>query len=178
MFRELHHLFDEKVDDHGRMITEMRIDIDRGDVRIERTEIPHFVHIWVTYSRDVAVPMLIVSPFTRGGLVCPDTFDHTSMLRFIETRFGVEVPNLSAWRRATTGDLTASLNLAAPDFSIPSLPQPETAVPAVVAQCTVPQLSSYLIGTPQPAYPLPPTQSLPHQERGRTRRPSGPCRGR
>ena len=42
------------------------------------------------------VPMLVVSPFSRGGLVCSDTFDHTSTLRFLETRFGAEVPNLSA----------------------------------------------------------------------------------
>jgi phospholipase C len=27
--------------------------------------------------------------------VCSQLFDHTSLLRFIETRFGVEVPNLS-----------------------------------------------------------------------------------
>ena len=38
------------------------------------------------------VPMLVVSPFSRGGLVSSDTFDHTSTLRFLETRFGVEVP--------------------------------------------------------------------------------------
>ena len=35
------------------------------------------------------VPMLVVSPFSRGGYVCSDTFDHTSQLRFLETRFGV-----------------------------------------------------------------------------------------
>ena len=52
------------------------------------------------------VPMLVLSPFTRGGLVSSETYDHTSILRFLETRFGVEVPNLSAWRRETTGDLT------------------------------------------------------------------------
>lgn len=60
------------------------------------------------------VPMLVVSPFTRGGLVSSDTFDHTSTLRFLETRFGVEVPNLSEWRRETTGDLTSAFNFAAP----------------------------------------------------------------
>jgi phospholipase C len=38
------------------------------------------------------VPMLVVSPFSRGGLVCSDVFDHTSTLRFLETRFGVKVP--------------------------------------------------------------------------------------
>lgn len=58
VFRELHHLFDQKVEDHGRVITEMRIDVDEGDLRIERTQIPAFVHIWLTYSRDVEVPLL------------------------------------------------------------------------------------------------------------------------
>ena len=42
------------------------------------------------------VPLLVVSPFSRGGFLCSDVFDHTSLLRFLETRFGVEVPNLSA----------------------------------------------------------------------------------
>ena len=51
-------------------------------------------------------PCLVVSPFSRGGYVCSQTFDHTSLLRFIETRFGVEVPNLPAWRRSVTGDMT------------------------------------------------------------------------
>ncbi len=58
VFRELHHLFDQKVEDHGRVITEMRIDVDEGDLRIERTQIPAFVHIWLTYSRDVMVPVI------------------------------------------------------------------------------------------------------------------------
>ena len=41
------------------------------------------------------VPCLIVSPFSRGGFVCSDTFDHTSTLQLLEARFGVEVPNLT-----------------------------------------------------------------------------------
>ena len=58
VLKELHHLFDQKVEDHGRVITEMKIDIDDGDLRIERTQVPAFVHIWLTYSRDVQVPLL------------------------------------------------------------------------------------------------------------------------
>ena len=58
VFNELHHVFDEKVEDHGRVITEMRIDVEESDLRIERTQIPAFVHIWLTYSRDVQVPLL------------------------------------------------------------------------------------------------------------------------
>src|SRR6266700_3739767 len=46
------------------------------------------------------VPLLVISPFSRGGFVASDRFDHTSLLRFLETRFGAEVPNLSALRRA------------------------------------------------------------------------------
>jgi phospholipase C len=73
------------------------------------------------------VPMLVVSPFSRGGLVCSNTFDHTSTLRFLETRFGVRVPNLSKWRRKATGDLTSAFNFAAsPKYGRPSLPMPST----------------------------------------------------
>ena len=57
------------------------------------------------------VPMLVVSPFSRGGYVCSDTFDHTSQMRFLETRFGVKAPNISAWRRSVTGDLTSTLHV-------------------------------------------------------------------
>ncbi len=105
------------------------------------------------------VPMLIVSPFTRGGLVCSDTFDHTSMLRFVEARFGVEVPNLSAWRRRVTGDLTSAFNFAAPpDFARPRLPAPGAAGGGA---CTAPGP----VRVPRP--------SFPHQEPGRRPRPSG-----
>ncbi|HET8976913.1 MAG TPA: alkaline phosphatase family protein [Solirubrobacteraceae bacterium] len=108
------------------------------------------------------VPMLIVSPFTRGGLVCSDTFDHTSMLRFIETRFGVEVPNLSAWRRHVTGDLTSAFNFAAaPKDGRPRLPAPKA---GTVQQCNSPGP----VQVPKP--------SFPRQEPGRRPRPSGIAR--
>jgi phospholipase C len=71
------------------------------------------------------VPMLIVSPYSRGGFLCSDVFDHTSILRFLETRFGVEVPNLSEWRREVTGDLTSAFNFIQPDASNPKLPKVE-----------------------------------------------------
>ncbi|HEY0515655.1 MAG TPA: alkaline phosphatase family protein [Solirubrobacteraceae bacterium] len=70
------------------------------------------------------VPMIVASPFTRGGLVSSVTYDHTSTLRFLETRFGVEVPNLSEWRRQNTGDLTEAFNFAvAPEAKKPKLPK-------------------------------------------------------
>ncbi|MDR6641557.1 phospholipase C [Luteibacter sp. 1214] len=56
------------------------------------------------------VPMIVVSPWTRGGWVCSETFDHTSVLRFLEKRFGVAEPNISAWRRSVCGDLTSAFD--------------------------------------------------------------------
>ncbi len=38
------------------------------------------------------VPLLVISPFSRGGRICSQTFDHTSQLRFIEERFDVAAP--------------------------------------------------------------------------------------
>jgi phospholipase C len=71
--------------------------------------------------------MIVVSPFSAGGYVCSDTFDHTSQLRFLETLLGVTVPNLSAWRRSATGDLTAALPvLTQPVTSAPILPTVST----------------------------------------------------
>jgi hypothetical protein len=124
------------------------------------------------------VPMLIVSPFSTGGFVCSDTFDHTSLLRFLETRFGPEVPNLSAWRRSVTDDLTSAFNFAAPNATVPALPAPSRADQRVLASdCNTqgPGVASESFPTVQ-GYPLPPApQTLPAQDPGSPRRPSGLC---
>jgi phospholipase C len=114
------------------------------------------------------VPMLIISPFSRGGFVSSGVFDHTSILRFLETRFGAEVPNLSAWRRAAVGDLTSAFNFAAPDPSIPNLPSTTQAIPQVIQQC---------VANPDGILPytVPTPQTLPMQESGTAAKPSGQC---
>jgi phospholipase C len=112
------------------------------------------------------VPMLILSPFSRGGFVSSDLFDHTSVLRFLETRFGAEVPNLSAWRRAAVGDLTSAFNFAAPNQATNV-----SSTPAGIPQ--IQQCVATLAGTTP--YPLPTPQSLPSQESGAAPKPSGPC---
>ena len=53
------------------------------------------------------VPMIAISPWSRGGWVNSQVFDHTSVIRFLEARFGVEEPNINPWRRAVCGDLTS-----------------------------------------------------------------------
>src|SRR5713101_8758786 len=116
----------------------------------------------------VRVPMLVISPFSRGGFVSSDLFDHTSILRFLEARFGAEVPNLSAWRRAMVGDLTSAFNFAAPDHSFPNLPSTAPRIPEIIQQC-----AASLAGTTP--YPVPNPQTLPTQESGTANRPSGMC---
>jgi len=105
---------------------------------------------------------LVISPFSRGGYVCSDVLDHTSVLRFIETRFGVEVPNLSAWRRGVTGDFSGALGVA--DFSVPSLPGTSIAADVSVAEQAVQNALRGTVDKGQ-CYPLPSVQVMPVQEK-------------
>ncbi|WP_310446664.1 phosphocholine-specific phospholipase C [Thiobacillus sp.] len=68
-----------------------------------------------TYGLGPRVPMYVVSPWSRGGWVNSEVFDHVSVIRFIEARFGVMEPNISAWRRAVCGDLTSAFNFVDPN---------------------------------------------------------------
>ncbi|CAB3783824.1 Non-hemolytic phospholipase C [Paraburkholderia caffeinitolerans] len=80
------------------------------------------------YGAGPRVPMFVVSPWSTGGLVNSQVFDHTSVLRFLELRFGVEEPNISAWRRAVFGDLTSTLNFSTPNKKpVTSFPAPSKA---------------------------------------------------
>lgn len=76
----------------------------------------------VPIGAGIRVPCVIVSPWTVGGHVATEAFDHTSVLRFLEVVTGVREPNISAWRRETFGDLTSALNLKRPR-PFPRLPE-------------------------------------------------------
>ena len=107
------------------------------------------------------VPMIVISPWSTGGFVCSETFDHTSIIRFMERRFGVREPNISAWRRRTCGDLTAAFDFGQQPRRIPRLPSTSGSAAAAVQECAT-----------LPAPTVPRNQSLPKQERGtRPRRP-------
>lgn len=71
------------------------------------------------------VPMIVMSPWTRGGWVSSEVFDHTSVLRFLESwtrAIGkpATCPNISAWRRKVSGDLTGVFDFAHPVNGVPS----------------------------------------------------------
>ncbi|OKI12046.1 phosphocholine-specific phospholipase C [Streptomyces sp. CB03911] len=102
------------------------------------------------------VPLWVASPWTRGGYVNSQIFDHTSVLQFLEKVTGVQEPNISAWRRAVCGDLTSCFDFTTPDTTIPTLPDTTTLMAKADA------------GTKLPAVPLPAngTQAIPVQEPG------------
>jgi phospholipase C len=108
------------------------------------------------------VPMLICSPWTRGGYVDSNVYDHTSMLRFLATWTGVKPANVTPWRASVTGDLTAAFDFEHPDFSIPAN------IPALDQTWILTQLTG---GSTTP--PAEGAQKMPAQEPGtRPHRPT------
>ena len=112
------------------------------------------------------VPALVLSPWSKGGRVNSQLFDHTSQIRLLEEwlvqgqglpRAAVQCPHISPWRRALCGDLTSTLNLSRPDDPWPS---------------SVPRSAVYFKGWGS-ADALPPAvQTLPGQERRANARPA------
>ncbi|MFC1442360.1 phospholipase C, phosphocholine-specific [Streptacidiphilus sp. N1-10] len=103
------------------------------------------------------VPMIIASPWTRGGHVDSRVYDHTSVIRFLETwTAALGTPavcgNISAWRRQVCGDLTGAFDFANPVYGAPSLPATST----VFGQANCDPLPN----------PGPTTNALPAQESG------------
>jgi phospholipase C len=99
------------------------------------------------------VPLILISPWTRGGWVTSETADHTSVLQFLEkwtAALGTPVicPNISAWRRQVAGDLLNAFDFSSPVYGLPNLPDPGALIPEV----------KYT--------PLPSTNVMPPQEAG------------
>ncbi|MFY1990390.1 phosphocholine-specific phospholipase C [Achromobacter xylosoxidans] len=120
------------------------------------------VHLHGVYGLGPRVPMYVLSPWTKGGWVNSEVFDHTSVLRFVERRFGVAEPNISPWRHAVCGDLTSIFDFATPDGANLTRGLPATATRAARAAA--------LPGTITP--PAPERPALARQAAGT--RPSRP----
>jgi phospholipase C len=111
------------------------------------------------YGLGIRVPMVVVSPWSKGGFVASEVFDHSSLIRFLEERFGPDYPglfepNITPWRRAVCGDLTSAFNFTSPN---------NRRVPLPTTQAYLPPDNQR-----HPDYkPVPPeTQALPVQEPG------------
>jgi phospholipase C len=90
----------------------------------------------------------------------------------------VPVPNLTAWRRSVTGDMTSTFNFAVPPNSTsPNLGHPNIAALKTLPQCfpngALGSLGGAALGIP---YRVPYPQVMPTQETSPSRgTPSGPC---
>lgn len=115
------------------------------------------------YGLGPRVPLYVISPWSRGGWVDSQVFDHTSVIRFLEARFGVMEPNISPWRRAVCGDLTSCFDFKTPnDRPFPALPP--TAEPAKRANAlgrTRPPTPDAIVA-PEQAKGTRPSRALPY----------------
>ena len=113
----------------------------------------------------VRVPMTVVSPWSRGGHVCSQVFDHTSVIRFIETWTGVHEPNISAWRRQVCGDLTGALDFASSSISVPAMPDTAALKQQAAHECShlPPPLPKSNTQVPPQEPGTRPARALPYQ---------------
>ena len=111
----------------------------------------------------VRVPAIMISPFSRGGRVVSDVFDHTSQLMLVAARFGLEVPNVSAWRRKTVGDLTSALFSGSYHAGPPRLPAPALPPQTFTGDCSVVNQDTETGGA---APSVPTRQRMPNQRGG------------
>jgi len=100
------------------------------------------------------VPLYVISPWSKGGWVNSQAFDHTSVGQFLEKRFGITLPAISPWHRCVCGDLTSAFDFKNPNKPFPPLP-PVGDSEAIVA-----------IHSKRPKPEPPENPSLPVQEPG------------
>jgi len=89
----------------------------------------------------------------------------------LETRSGLELPNLSAWRRQTVGDMTTAFNFAAaPSPAFSNVPPVSLVNPTVLADVAIDAETNQLNeGRPHPV----PLNSKPTQDGRPVRHRSG-----
>jgi phospholipase C len=115
------------------------------------------------------VPFLVISPWSKGGYVNSQVFDHTSVIQFIEQRFGVLEANISPWRRAVAGDLTSMFNFANPNGQTIRLPKTDAFLPPVDelaggnVQTFIPSLGTVIVGVPPQEKGVRPARALPYE---------------
>ncbi|MEO7580597.1 MAG: phospholipase C, phosphocholine-specific, partial [Massilia sp.] len=96
------------------------------------------------------VPTIVCSPWSRGGWVASEVFDHTSTIQFLEKWTGVACPNISQWRRDICGDLTSCFDFSVSNTALPPLPNT-----AALAALAISQKSLPTPATPAPSVVMP-----------------------
>ncbi|QTD92606.1 phosphocholine-specific phospholipase C [Burkholderia anthina] len=119
----------------GSGMSTVDVSLERHD-HVTSTQTGTYTADNLPYGLGPRVPMFVVSPWSKGGFVCSQVFDHTSVLQFIEKRFGVMETNISPWRRAICGDLTSALDFSKSDATLPTLPSTQSYVAQADLQCS------------------------------------------
>ncbi|KAB7772271.1 phosphocholine-specific phospholipase C [Xanthomonas maliensis] len=118
------------------------------------------------YGLGPRVPLYVISPWSRGGWVDSQVYDHTSVLRLLERRFGVAASGVSPWRRAVCGDLVDAFDFRQADARtfVAALPDVRSAATRAAAlhEHTVPPTPSQL-QPPQQAFGVRPARALPYR---------------
>jgi phospholipase C len=115
------------------------------------------------------VPFIAISPWSKGGFVNSQVFDHSSVIQFIERRFGVLERNISPWRRAVVGDLTSVFNFANPNTALASLPATNGYLPPTAelaggnVTTFIPTPSGVILGVPAQEKGIRPARALPYE---------------
>lgn len=123
------------------------------------------------YGLGMRVPTLVISPWSRGGFVCSEVFDHTSLIRFMEARFGVREPNISQWRRTLCGDLTSAFDFTSANPRVEDPLRMADALSALPDQAAFEAFKTRYKTKPKPVAPA--AASPPRVETGdRPKRPS------
>ena len=98
------------------------------------------------------VPMFVISPWSKGGKVNSQVFDHTSVIRFLEARFGLQETNITPWRR-TVRRPDVGLRFSSADQAVPAIQPPA---------------SNMNPNGPAVPIPYPTTTAVPAQATGRS----------
>jgi phospholipase C len=113
----------------GRVSTgiDTRVDFITHEQEKERNGFPEPFDRESAIGLGYRVPLIIASPWSKGGWVNSEVFDHTSTLQFLEkflsakTRKTVKEHNISDWRRTVCGDLTSVFR----PYNGETIPNPE-----------------------------------------------------
>jgi phospholipase C len=97
------------------------------------------------------VPFVLVSPWTRGGFVNSEVFDHTSTIQLIEDwtkSLGRPAicTNINDWRRGVSGNLLSAIDFSNFDTSFPKLPKPADLLKSVVVDAGLPAVPQPAVG--------------------------------
>lgn len=134
----------------GSGISTADISLERHDV-VTPAQQGTYTADQLPYGLGPRVPMFVVSPWSKGGYVCSQVFDHTSVLQFIEKRFGVVETNISPWRRAVCGDLSSAFDFSRTDPAVPPLPNTQNYKAQADMQCSLSTSQTAPASTAQPA---------------------------